>query len=369
MGIGRFVSAYPRLSAAIVLWLASWAFVSLFSTVNRWETGAQYSSIAELCKWDCGWFATVLESGYDRMPMREGGDHANWLFHPLLPMAAYPLHHWLKLSPQLSLVLASKAAFFLSIYAFLLMISSELCNSSDYIKAGALLAFNPYLIYGHVGYSEPFYFAPLCLAFYLAQRKQWVMSGVMGALVAAARMVGFLFSIPYFLFALRDWRERELDRDSLTKIIGLLLCPLGTALYMLYLYVHTGDAMAQVHIHFAWVSAPPRNPFGVLRDTLATHHWPRLWGIMCVGVLAAGVYLLKLRKFEYGVYLLFAVLLSLAGGVYGLPRYLWWQPPLLYAIYIWLRRHPMWWAPYLAFSAGMAAFMVVGWFSGHNFVV
>lgn len=365
----RLIDKYPRLSATLVLWLASCAFVAVFSRFARWEADAHSSSIADLCRWDCNWFSSVLEQGYDTKPWRETGDQANWLFHPVLPLAAYPLNRWLGYSPAKSLVLTSKAAFFLCIYAFLLMASDEIMDTTDYIFAGSLVAFNPYLIYGHAGYSEPLYFAFLSLAFYFAQRGRWIAAGAMGALVSGARMVGFVFSVPYTLFALRPLRDRSYRRESLSKIIGLLLCPLGTALYMLYLYRHTGDALAQVHIHIAWVDAPPTNPLAILWRCLRTPHWPRLWGMMCIGTLGAAFYLFKLKKPEYAVYLLVAVLLSLAGGVYGMARYLWWQPPLLYAIYCWLRRHPGWWSPYLALTSGLAAFMVVEWFSGHNFVV
>src|SRR5271165_6849793 len=119
------IDKHPRLWATLVLWIASCIFVFVFSTFAKWETGAHYSSMADLCKWDCNWFGSVLSSGYDRLPAREGGDKANWLFHPLLPLAAYPLNKWVGFSTEKSLVIASKAALFLSIYAFLLMISEE----------------------------------------------------------------------------------------------------------------------------------------------------------------------------------------------------------------------------------------------------
>jgi hypothetical protein len=382
---GRFFSAYPRLAATIVLWLASTVFVTAFANVSKWVISAsgpcvpalgnpwqpcEYHHMADLCRWDCLWFATVVESGYDRTPGRQMHDRANWLFHPVLPLAAYPLHRWFGISTLNSLVLVGRAAFFLCIYAFLLMLSSVITTDSEYLLAGALIAFNPYLLYGHTGYSEPFYFAFLCLAFYLAERQRWITSGAMAALVSAARMVGFIFAISYVIYAFRWWRAGSGTwKRMAAPAIGLLLCPLGTSLYMLYLYRHTGDAMAHVHIHLAWTASPITNPFTTLKTLLLAHHWWRLWGVMSIGSLVAGLYLLKLGKPEYGLYLLLSTLIALAGGVLGVPRYLWWQPPLLYAIYVWLRRHPVWWVPYLATSAGLASLMIVQWFSGRDFVV
>ena len=364
----RLFQVYPRFTAALVLWVASWAFVSAFSTLARWEFGARYATLADLCRWDCSQFASVLHVGYPKAPQL-GTGYSTWLFHPLLPLLAYPLHYWCGLSPETSLVLVSKAALLLAIYAFLLMVADDDGETTQYFRVGALVAFNPYLIYAHVGYSESLYFASLCLAFSFAERGRWILSGSMGALVSATRIPGFLFSASYLLFAGGGWKFRSYRRDTLTKLVGLSLCPLGTALYMLYLYFHTGDALAQVHNHLTFINAPPGNPAVVLYDALIGHHWARVWGLMCVGAILAAVYLFRAGKSEYGIYLLLTIAMSLSGGLYGLPRYLWWQPPVLYAIYLGLRRHPAWWAPYLAFAAGMAAFMVISWLSGHNFVV
>lgn len=88
---------HPEVWITIVLWVASNAFVTAFSKVATWEGGATYCSMADFCRWDCVWFGSVLQSGYDRTPHREGGDAANWPFHPVFPLTAYPLHYWLKL--------------------------------------------------------------------------------------------------------------------------------------------------------------------------------------------------------------------------------------------------------------------------------
>jgi hypothetical protein len=183
-------------------------------------------------------------------------------------------------------------------------------------------------------------------------------------------MLGFLFSASYAVVWLKDVRWRlAWQKDTLERVAGLLLCPLGTAIYMLYLYHHTGDALAQVHVHLAWVSAPPGNPFRILRMCLHSHYWLRIWGYTAVASLVLSAWLFKLRKPELGIYLALSVLISLSGGPFGLPRYIWWQPPFLYAIYRVLARHEGWWVVYMAFASGMASFMILEWFSGHNFVV
>ncbi len=206
---------------AIVLWIASNAFVAGFSNLARWETGAPYYSMTDLCRWDCGWYGSVARSGYDLAPQRDTGN-ANWPFHPLFPITVYPFHHWLNLPLGMSLVLASKSALLLAIYGFLLMTGDPTDTTVDRFKAGSLVALNPYVIYAHAGYAEPLYFALLALAFYFVAKGRWIESGVMGALLSATRVVGFLFAVSYAVVWLRDvgWRS-ILHRDSLNKAYWL----------------------------------------------------------------------------------------------------------------------------------------------------
>ena len=118
----------------------------------------------------------------------------------------------------------------------------------------------------------------------------------------------------------------------------------------------------------AWGKSPG-NPFHTMWMCLIGHHWLRVWGLMTIAGLAASAWLFKLRKPELGIFLALSILISISGGAYATARYIWWQPPLLYAIYIALKRHAAWWPVYLAFGSGMASFMILEWFTGHNFVV
>ncbi len=357
-------------AVAIILWVASNLFVTGFAKVTSWEGGASYSRMSNLCRWDCKWYGSVLQPGYFKVPLESGA--ANWPFNPLFPLTAYPLHNWLRLSLDGSLVLAAKLELLLAIYAFLLMFGNELQTTADLFKAGSLVAFNPYIIYAHAGYAEPLYFALIAFGFYFANARRWLLAGVVGGMASATRVVGVLFGASYLVSWLRveGWRApwRKLDMNA---ILGLLLCPLGTALFMLYLYRYMGDALALQHGHVAW-GREFENPFHTLWVCLLQPHWSRVWGAMLIAAWLLSAWLFKLRKPELGVYLALAMLLatlSPMSGYWGAARYIWWQPPFLYAIYRIVRRSETVWVVYLTFACGMAAFMVMEWFSGHNFVV
>jgi len=336
-----------------------------------WEGNGSYHRMADLCRWDCSWYGSVLEPGYVG-GMVAGAGWANWVFNPLFPITAYPLHNWFRLSLPASLVLASKLELLLAIYAFLLMLDHEMQSTTDLLKAGSLVAFNPYVIYAHAGYAEPLYFAFIALGFFFAHRRQWLLAGTAGGLSSATRVVGVVFAGSYLVAWLRAAGWRAWRKFDANVIIGLLLCPLGTALFMLYLHHHMGDALALQHGHVAW-GREFRNPFQALWDCLLQHHWPRVWAAMMIVAWLATAWLFLLRKPELGVYLAAALLLAFLSpmvGYWGVARYIWWQPPFLYAIWRMLQRSvTVCWTVYLVFASGMAAFMVVGWLTGHNFVV
>jgi hypothetical protein len=351
---------------ALVLWIASNGFVHMVAKIATWEGESKYAGIASLCQHDCGWYERVLTEGYDRSPRPDGG--SNWPFHPLFPLTAYPLQHWLRLPPKLALVLASKLALLFAIYGFLLLVGTETDTLAERVFSGSLVAFNPYVIYAHAGYAEPLYFASLTGAFFFLQERQWASSGIAGALTSATRMIGFVFVLSYLTAWWKAGNARPIWRQS-DKILGLMLCPLGAVLYMAYLYRRTGDALAQVHSQVAWGKALG-NPIQVLSEAYSLHHWPRVWAVMVIFSLLASIYLFALNKTELAVYLAASMLISLSGGFLSLARYVWWQPPFLCAIYYLLRRHSAWWAPYIAFTAGLSAYMIIGWWMlGHIFIV
>ena len=361
----------PTLAAALILWIASNVFVTAIAILSRWEGTGSYKRMADLCLWDCNWYASVVQSGYWTHTMADSAA-ANWPFHPLFPMTAYPLHNWLKLSLHGSMVLASKLELLLAIWAFLLMLSDDMESTADRIRAGTLVAFNPYVIYAHAGYAEPLYFGLIALAFYFARRQRWITTGAVAGLASATRPTGVLFAAAYLVSWLKAGRWRTPRRKiELSAVIGLLLCPLGTALFMLYLHRHVGDALALQHGHVSW-GREFGNPLHTLWLSLAQGEWSRVWGVLMIAAWIAAAWLLKLRKAELGIFLALALLiafLSPMAGYWGVARYIWWQPPFLYAIYRILRRNDAAWIVYLAFASGMAAFMTAEWLSGHRFVV
>ena len=55
---------------AVALFLASSAFVKIFAMLAALEYGAASTAMADACRWDCGWYATLLATDMTWSPYR-----------------------------------------------------------------------------------------------------------------------------------------------------------------------------------------------------------------------------------------------------------------------------------------------------------
>ena len=355
---------------SLILVIASHVFVVSFSRLAQWERGSPAHLLGEYCQWDCGWYAQIIQSGYESQP-HAGGSHdaASWHFLPLFPLSAMPLSRWFGVAPGLAAVLASKFFLFTAILSFLWMVRDDRDNLSDAVLAGTLVAFNPYVIYAHGGYAESLYFTIAAAGFAFLSRERWVASGLAGGLLSATRIVGVAFVVPYVIASLRKYGISRLIRaQRLDIFVGVLLCPAGLSLYLLYLYHLTGDALAPIHSFVAW-GVTSGNPVAIIGEGLRHGHWTRYWAWTAIVGWIASAWLAQQRKIEMAVFLAHCILLPATAEVGGMPRFVWWQPPMLYAVFLLLKRYPRLQMIYAAFAGGMAATMVFLWSIGSNAVV
>jgi hypothetical protein len=364
-----WMKRHPELWVTVVLFVSSYFFMASFSKIANWTTHVDSQHVASFCRWDCNWYETVAEDGYDSSPHRHPrGDAANWAFFPLFPLSGRVFVRAFHPGWGVAVIIASRIEFFFAILAFLVWMRSELNGAKEYLLAGSLVAFNPYLIYAYAGYSEPLYFTLVCVGFILLQRHRWIASGLAGALLSATRFVGLMFAVSYLVVSIRDvgWRSVLRDR-SLTVLIGLLLCPLGLVAFSLYLYHLTGDALAFTHIQVAW-GRTLSNPIRLVVGSFYQYHWTRVCAVMMCVALGLSVWLMKVRP-EYGIFLALTIVMPAASGSFdGMPRYIWWQPPFLYAVWILLRNRPFVWTAYYMFAGAIAAVMLLQWFTLNPFV-
>ncbi|MFO1057459.1 MAG: hypothetical protein U1E53_10890 [Dongiaceae bacterium] len=135
--------------------------LGLTSQLSAWAAGAAYCwwagkpfRLIEFCKWDCNWYASIARHGYDLLPRGGGaGDAANWGFFPLLPLVARLAHLAFGLDARASLLVTTGLLLPVCIVAFLRLLEAYRIGLDPWL-AGSLVAFNPYTLYAHAGYSR-----------------------------------------------------------------------------------------------------------------------------------------------------------------------------------------------------------------------
>jgi hypothetical protein len=320
---------------------------------------------ADLCLWDCHWYAGLAAAGYDQVPHGHGKeDAANWAFFPAFPFVS-KLCLWLGCSPQLAAVLSAKLFFLLAIWQFTLWV----CALDDRISAPTAvlaLAASPYAIYGNVGYTESMFMACSCLFLRQLHGGRWLAAGWAGALLGGVRFAGVV-SVPVYL--VHAWVQRRKVRSGSWHevLFGLLLLPLGTALFMGYLHTLTGDALAFSHVQRAW-GRVPQNPLGYVLAGMASSPINQLRVGMVMMAGAMSLWLCWRRHWALAVFTLVCTALPLTTGLWAMPRYIWWQAPVMFVVASAIHRFRLGW-PYLVIGSALSAFMYVSWFAGKAFVV
>jgi hypothetical protein len=125
-----------------------------------------------------------------------------------------------------------------------------------------------------------------------------------------------LVAVSYALVVLPQLRAATWEQRK-EMLLGGLLIPLGMGLFMLHLYRLTGDALAFLHVQKAW-GRIFGNPLTVIAGGIHKGTIHLDWALMSLGAVLAAL-----------LFSLLSVLIPLSSGLQSMPRYIWWQAPLL----------------------------------------
>ncbi|MFO1059453.1 MAG: hypothetical protein U1E53_21105 [Dongiaceae bacterium] len=361
-GVGAWVAANRQ---TIVIALA----LGLASQASAWAAGAAYFwwvgqplQLTAFCKWDCNWYASIVDGGYHLAPGGiAAGDAANWGFFPLLPLLARLVRAVTGLNAGASLLLTTGCLLPACIAAFLRLLKAYGIALDPWL-AGSLVAFSPYAVYAHAGYSEALYFALTASALVALRRGGWMSAGLLGGGAAATRLVGLCVVLPMLTRLLRPGggpaRPPGPVSGPLVPWVAIGLVPLGTALFCWHLYLRTGDLLAYQSMVVGSWDRIPDNPFVLLWACLVVPGWFRFFGLTILAGLAAAFYLCRRGEVGLALMLAAAILMPLSGAISGMPRYVFWQPAFLLVLAI-LAQHrvarlvllPVLWGASIAMNA------------------
>jgi hypothetical protein len=325
-----------------------------------------------LCRWDCLWYVTLAETGYNHFPAESLLDTANWAFFPLLPMLVGGLH---ALTGWVTIRIATGLSIGFSVLAVLAAWPLLERNIRAYTLYAAFLLCGPFSVYFTTFYTEVlFVLLTNCLLLAL-RRSNYLLSGVAAGLLSATRIVGVFAVFAIVAQYLVDFRRRggawqslpaEIWRDP-SILLAALLAPAGTFAYMAYLYHHMGDALAFSHVQRAW-GRITGNPLVFLwQGLMATSNdgtWPAVdqWlAVAAVAGLGLTILLAWRRRYSEAIFCAICLIAPMGAGLASMLRFVVALSPLvLLAIELLARRKPLFVAATIGFAVA-DYFFTVGW--------
>jgi hypothetical protein len=292
------------------------------------------NGFTELCQLDCHWYTNIASQGYENLNLDkfDFSRKANLAFFPLFPLIGHLLSVALGLSTQTAILLTGKLFFFLSILAFM-RLGVSIAPNIHPAAIGSIAAFNPYSIYGNAGYTESLYLFVTSIFFILLLRKSILGTAVAGALLSSIRLVGVVSLFSTLMAWAPHWMRWPL-RMRIKAAAGIAVIPSGLLLFMLHLYLRTGDPLAFIHIQKSWGRATPTSIISLttsLANGLTNEWWMyRYWALsgLCV-LLISLIFILAKRHTAMATFSFLSTLIPLSSDCWGLARYIWWQAPVL----------------------------------------
>jgi Gpi18-like mannosyltransferase len=201
-----------------------------------------------MCKWDCKWYLTIIEKGYDhhiRTYPHVWKGLANWAFFPLYPYIVKFLHLFIKINPIEIGIIVNQFFVFFSLVTFYKYLKIHVDEKNSRFGV-VLLAFSPFSIYFSSLYTEVLFLLLSLLSFYYMYTNNILLSSLFGGLLSATRPVGIMFAPIFFLNFFNKYKYKYYF------YLLLILSGLGLLIYSLYLHHLSGDYLAFMHIQKGW---------------------------------------------------------------------------------------------------------------------
>lgn len=342
--------------------------------------GSVLDYVEAMCVWDCAWYRTIAEDGYDLVPgvrFRPGG--ANWAFFPLSPMIA-------GIVSTITSLPTTVTGFILSnLYAAGAVLAARPLfeNKRAYWVYAALILAGPFSFLFSSLHTEGLFVLLTTLCFVALKRRSYLAAGVAAALLSATRLTGILMIGAIGLAALVNARRdgtswRELPRMLLgdrSLLAGLAVAPLGLIAFMAFLRFHTGDGLAFLHIQRAW-GRTLGNPFETLGLLANLDVWLSPGGMInatwvvaaAIGLALSGMLTLRGRLPE-AAFCAAVIFVSLAGGTTSMVRFVAGLAPLGMIAAELLTAIPIVRFVALAGTTAAGAVLTIGWLNASPFAM
>lgn len=211
-----------------------------------------------LCVYDCNAYERLSLYGYEGRPSGfDKGDANNWAFFPFYSVLTWAIA---KITGLSVLVAGSIFTSLTTVWAAILSWPLFEKKFRAYFLFCFFLFLGPASYYFSTLYTEALFILLTIAGFVLLKQKDYVAAGATGALMSATRSTGLLFAAAILIAALQNHLKdggtfRQFVRTIWTRtdlLLAVALVPVGITIFAAYLYFHSGDALAFVHIQRAW---------------------------------------------------------------------------------------------------------------------
>lgn len=321
-------------------------------------------------RWDAAWYLDVAQNGYHFL--REG-EPSNVVFLPLFP--------WLMRLVSLGGLIPLPVAGYVAANGCLLgaavwlrrLVRREGGGGATVRWAWAALFLGPVSFFFSTVYAESLFLMLSIGALCLAREQRWWWAGLLGALAALTRFVGFVLVVPLvWEFLTVHWAERARWRlRDVVKLVPVLLPVAGIVAYAVLMWIQLGDPLmyfrGQSHWdrHFSrwWILFARESFWG---QDLFFRVWFPATVLGAFGLLLLGVKL-RLRP-TYLIYgLVFSFIYISARYVEALPRYFSVVAAFYLIVGVGARRWAAFRWPVLVVSTALLALSVVLFVNGYWF--
>ncbi|MFE7899802.1 mannosyltransferase family protein [Streptomyces sp. NPDC057424] len=223
-----------------------------------WSAARDKSAYTLLtARWDALWYVRVAELGYGYEVRLSNGDvHSNLAFFPLLP--------WLeRLVAAGSPLSYADGGFLVSLFASfaaawgIFAVADHVYDRRAGVCAVLLWAVLPVGIVQSMAYSESLFTALAAWSLYAVLTGRWVTAGALALFAGLTRPVGLAVVAAVWVAAVASF-VREPDTPiapgpRARRVLGMLLAPLGTAGYVLWVGHRTGKGpLGYLDVQAGW---------------------------------------------------------------------------------------------------------------------
>ncbi|WP_375452152.1 hypothetical protein [uncultured Devosia sp.] len=288
--------------------------------------------IQSMCRWDCGWYIKLAQTGYDPYPVPSRINAGNWAFFPFYPLLVGAVRTLLPFPTIVTATIVSLLTTYAAAIAAWPLFNKDL---HAYTLYAAYLLSGPFSFYFTSFLTEPMFVLTMTLVFVMLARANYLGAGLATAFLSATRIVGVFAALSLVLQAALDHRADTGSWRGLIPaflkhpnlLLAIFIAPLGAFAYMAFLHFYVGDGLAFQHVQRAW-GRPFGNPVFFVWQGLTSWpsegYWPTSsqWLALAATIgIALTITLAVRRQWAQALFAAIALILPLFAGLASMIRF------------------------------------------------